>query len=44
VFLVYLATGLWPPLLAVYARWLGAETAQTGLVLAAFQATTLASQ
>src|SRR5262245_56717373 len=43
-FLVYLATGLWSPLLAVYTRSLGADTAQIGLVLATFQATSLASQ
>jgi MFS family permease len=44
LFLVYLATGLWSPLLAVYTRSLGADTAQIGLVLATFQATNLASQ
>jgi MFS family permease len=44
LFLVYLATGLWAPLLAVYTRSLGADTAQIGLVLATFQATNLASQ
>jgi len=44
LFLVYLATGLWSPLLAVYTRSLGAETAQIGLVLATFQITNLASQ
>ncbi|HEU5097521.1 MAG TPA: MFS transporter [Roseiflexaceae bacterium] len=44
LFLVYLATGLWSPLLAVYTRSLGAETGQIGLVLATFQATNLASQ
>jgi MFS family permease len=44
LFLVYLATGLWSPLLAVYTRSLGAQTAQIGLVLATFQATNLASQ
>src|SRR5919204_7014864 len=44
LFLVYLATGLWSPLLAVYTSSLGADTAQIGLVLATFQATNLASQ
>jgi MFS family permease len=44
LFLVYLATGLWSPLLAVYTRSLGAETGQIGLVLATFQITNLASQ
>jgi MFS family permease len=44
LFLVYLATGLWSPLLAVYTRSLGADTVQIGLVLATFQATSLASQ
>src|SRR5262245_22368215 len=44
LFLVYLANGLWSPLLAVYTRSLGAETAQIGLVLAAYQASNLASQ
>lgn len=44
LFLVYLATGLWSPLLAVYTRSLGAETSQIGLVLATFQVTNLASQ
>jgi MFS family permease len=44
LFLVYLATGLWSPLLAVYSRSLGAETGQIGLVLATFQITNLASQ
>jgi MFS family permease len=44
LFLVYLATGLWSPLLAVYSRSLGAETSQIGLVLATFQITNLASQ
>jgi MFS family permease len=44
LFLVYLATGLWSPLLAVYTRSLGAQTGQIGLVLATFQITNLASQ
>jgi MFS family permease len=44
LFLVYLSTGLWSPLLAVYTRSLGAETGQIGLVLATFQITNLASQ
>ncbi|MEO7909952.1 MAG: MFS transporter [Roseiflexaceae bacterium] len=44
LFLVYLATGLWSPLVAVYTRSLGAETGQIGLVLATFQITNLASQ
>jgi MFS family permease len=44
MFLVYLATGLWSPLLAVYTRSLGANAAQIGLVLATFQASSLASQ
>ena len=44
LFLVYLATGLWSPLLAVYTRSLGAETGQIGLVLATFQISNLASQ
>jgi MFS family permease len=44
LFLVYLSTGLWSPLLAVYTRSLGADTGQIGLVLATFQATNLASQ
>src|SRR5215510_4115004 len=44
LFLVYMATGLWSPLLAVYTRSLGANAAQIGLVLATFQATSLASQ
>jgi MFS family permease len=44
LFLVYMATGLWSPLLAVYTRSLGADAAQIGLVLATFQATSLASQ
>jgi MFS transporter, DHA1 family, multidrug resistance protein len=44
LFLVYLATGLWSPLLAVYTRSLGADTSQIGLVLATFQITNLASQ
>jgi PPP family 3-phenylpropionic acid transporter len=44
LFLVYLASGLWSPLLAVYTRSLGAETGQIGLVLATFQITNLASQ
>ena len=44
LFLVYLATGLWSPLLAVYSRSLGAATGQIGLVLATFQITNLASQ
>jgi MFS family permease len=44
LFLVYLATGLWSPLLAVYTRSLGADAAQIGLVFATFQATSLASQ
>jgi MFS family permease len=44
LFLVYLSTGLWSPLMAVYTRSLGAETSQIGLVLATFQATNLASQ
>jgi MFS family permease len=44
LFLVYLSTGLWSPLLAVYSRSLGAETGQIGLVLATFQITNLASQ
>ena len=42
LFLVYLATGLWSPLLAVYTRSLGADAAQIGLVFATFQATSLA--
>jgi PPP family 3-phenylpropionic acid transporter len=44
LFLVYLATGLWSPLLAVYTRSLGAQTGEIGLVLATFQITNLASQ
>jgi MFS family permease len=44
LFLVFMATGLWSPLLAVYTRSLGADAAQIGLVLATFQATSLASQ
>jgi len=44
LFLVYMATGLWSPLLAVYTRSLGAQTGQIGLVLATFQITNLASQ
>jgi PPP family 3-phenylpropionic acid transporter len=44
LFLVYLATGLWSPLLAVYTGSLGADTSQIGLVLATFQAANLASQ
>ncbi|MFL5806211.1 MAG: MFS transporter [Roseiflexaceae bacterium] len=44
LFLVYLATGLWSPLLAVYIGALGAGTAQIGLVLATYQASSLASQ
>jgi MFS family permease len=44
LFLVYLSTGLWSPLLAVYTRSLGADTAQIGLVLATFQIANLASQ
>jgi PPP family 3-phenylpropionic acid transporter len=44
LFLVYLSTGLWSPLVAVYTRSLGAETGQIGLVLATFQITNLASQ
>jgi MFS family permease len=44
LFLMYLATGLWSPLVAVYTRSLGAETGQIGLVLATFQITNLASQ
>jgi MFS family permease len=44
LFLVYLSTGLWAPLLAVYIRSLGAGTAQIGLLFATYQASTLASQ
>jgi PPP family 3-phenylpropionic acid transporter len=44
LFLVYLSTGLWSPLLAVYTSSLGAQTGQIGLVLATFQITNLASQ
>jgi MFS family permease len=44
LFLVYLATGLWAPLLAVYIGTLGAGTAQIGLVLATYQAFSLLSQ
>jgi MFS family permease len=43
LFLVYMATGLWSPLLSVYTRALGADAAQIGLVLATFQATSLAT-
>jgi MFS family permease len=43
-FLGFLAVGLWAPLLPVYIRALGADAAQIGLVLATFQATSLASQ
>src|SRR5262245_7131271 len=44
LFLVYLATGLWAPLLAVYVGTLGAGTGQIGLLFAAYQASSLASQ
>src|SRR5690349_19502568 len=44
LFLVYLGTGLWSPLLAVYTKSLGATTAQVGLVMATYQITTLISQ
>jgi MFS family permease len=44
LFLVYMATGLWSPLIAVYTASLGATTAQIGLVLATYQATALGSQ
>lgn len=45
LFLTFLATGLWSPQLAVYAeRTLGATTGEIGLVIAAFQITSLASQ
>jgi len=44
LFLVYMATGLWSPLLAIYMRSLGAGTAQIGLLFATYQASTLASQ
>jgi MFS family permease len=44
LFLVYMATGLWSPLIAVYTGSLGATTAQIGLVLATYQATALGSQ
>jgi len=44
LFLVYMSTGLWSPLLAIYTSSLGAQTGQIGLVLATFQITNLASQ
>jgi PPP family 3-phenylpropionic acid transporter len=45
LFLVYMAVGLWSPLMAVYAEEaLGATTGQIGLVLAAFQLSSLLSQ
>ncbi len=44
LFLVYLATGLWSPLLAVYAQSLGAGTRDIGLVFGAYQATSLLTQ
>lgn len=42
--LAYMATGTWSPLMAVYVESLGAQTSQIGLVLATWQATSLASQ
>src|SRR5262245_32863501 len=45
LFLVYMAVGLWSPLMAVYTKEsLGANTGQIGLVLATFQTTSLVSQ
>ncbi len=44
LFLTYLSTGLWSPLMAVYTGSLGATTAEIGIVLAMFQTTSLASQ
>ena len=44
LFLVYLSTGLWSPLLSVYTQSLGAGTRDIGLVLGTFQLTSLLSQ
>lgn len=44
LFLVYLSTGLWSPLLSVYVKSLGAQTRDIGVVLATYQASSLISQ
>ncbi len=44
LFLAYLATGLWSPLLSVYVQSLGAGPRDIGLVLSIFQASSLLSQ
>lgn len=44
LFLVFLASGLWSPLLSVYVASLGATTGDIGLVFGAYQATSLLSQ
>ncbi len=44
LFLVYLSTGLWSPLLPVYVKSLGAGTRDIGLVFGTYQATSLLSQ
>lgn len=44
LFLVYLSTGLWSPLLSVYVKSLGAGTRDIGLIFGAYQATSLLSQ
>jgi oligosaccharide:H+ symporter len=41
---VYTAVGFWSPLMSVYTGKLGADLGQIGIVLATFQATSLASQ
>lgn len=44
LFLVYMSTGLWSPMLSVYIADLGAGTRDIGIVLATFQITSLLSQ
>lgn len=44
LFLVYMSTGLWSPVLSVYIADLGAGTRDIGIVLATFQVTSLLSQ
>lgn len=41
---VFTAVGFWSPLMSVYTGELGADVSQIGIVLATFQATSLASQ
>jgi MFS family permease len=44
LFLVYLSTGFWSPLLPVYIKTLGAGTRDIGLVFGTYQTTSLLSQ